>query len=512
MSQIIDLLKNLREQGDDARCVTTILEWTLSSLPADGIALLAPSEAPSDGVCVRAAHGSLAAIAPLIAAEWSRTGMPREQGMVALPAGAEKADAVYCCPVRPAAGQPGSALALHGHGIQETVRAREEDLLIVVSELGDAMENERAERQREREAALAGVLGGQASFSPLLPGLSLLTDGLRLPLYVCDGQGRFRYASPGFLELTGHPSLEALCLRGDFFGDPKSRADELETIRSLGKVGSFPLVALSGSGKKLEIRDSAVSLGESVLGVFFDVTALMAANAELKDALQVQELLNDSIMAGAQTLQRTQGAAIRTLARLAEYRDPETGFHLQRICEYTRLLALEVHERSPYAFRITREYGNDISLSSMLHDIGKVSIPDNILLKPGKLDPPEWEMMKKHTFFGWEVLHKADKELGEQSFLTLAATIALSHHERYDGSGYPNGSAGEQIPLSARISAVADVYDALTTARPYKPAWSHEQAAEEILRLGGSHFDPVLVEIFRDVNGQFADVRRQFPG
>jgi putative two-component system response regulator len=121
-------------------------------------------------------------------------------------------------------------------------------------------------------------------------------------------------------------------------------------------------------------------------------------------------------------------------------------------------------------------------------------------------------MMKKHTFFGWEVLHKADKELGEQSFLTLAATIALSHHERYDGSGYPNGSAGEQIPLSARISAVADVYDALTTARPYKPAWSHEQAAEEILRLGGSHFDPVLVEIFRDVNGQFADVRRQFPG
>jgi putative two-component system response regulator len=148
----------------------------------------------------------------------------------------------------------------------------------------------------------------------------------------------------------------------------------------------------------------------------------------------------------------------------------------------------------------------------MLHDIGKVSIPDSILLKPGKLDPQEWEVMKKHTVFGWEVLHKADRELGEQSFLTLAATIALSHHERFDGKGYPHGSMGDQIPLSARISALADVYDALTSPRPYKEAWSHERATEEILAPGAGHFDPVLMEIFRDVHGMFADVRRQFPG
>ena len=224
--------------------------------------------------------------------------------------------------------------------------------------------------------------------------------------------------------------------------------------------------------------------------MFFDVTALVSSNAELKDALQVQELLNDSILAGTKTLQRTQGAAIRSLARLAEYRDPETGFHLQRICEYTRLLALEVFQRSPFSFRITREYGDDISMSSMLHDIGKVSIPDSILLKPGKLDAAEWEMMKKHTIFGWEVLHKADTELGEQSFLTLAATIALSHHEKYDGSGYPQGTAGREIPLSARICAMADVYDALTTARPYKEAWTHERAVEEILRQSGQPLRP----------------------
>jgi putative two-component system response regulator len=268
----------------------------------------------------------------------------------------------------------------------------------------------------------------------------------------------------------------------------------------------------SGVGTKLQVRDSAVFLGHSILGMFFDVTGLLAANAELKDALQVQELLNDSIMAGSKQLQRTQGAAIRSLARLAEYRDPETGFHLQRICEYTRLIAMQVHLRAPFTFRITAEYANDISLSVMLHDIGKVSIPDHILLKPGKLDPQEWEMMKKHTVFGWEVLHKADRELGEQSFLTLAATIALSHHERFDGKGYPKGTAGEQIPLSARISAIADVYDALTTARPYKEAWSHERAVAEIVGGAGSQFDPVLVEFFRELNDQFAEVRQRFPG
>jgi putative two-component system response regulator len=218
------------------------------------------------------------------------------------------------------------------------------------------------------------------------------------------------------------------------------------------------------------------------------------------------------MMAGAVQLQRTQGAAIRSLARLAEYRDPETGIHLQRICEYTRLLALQVHLRAPFEFRVTAEYAGDVSLSSMLHDIGKVSIPDSILLKPGKLDPQEWETMKKHTLFGWEVLHKADRELGEQSFLTLAATIALSHHERYDGTGYPSGIAGPQIPLSARIAAIADVYDALTSSRPYKEAWSHERAVTEIIDQAGTQFDPVLAEIFRDLNRQFAEVRRRYPG
>jgi HD-GYP domain-containing protein (c-di-GMP phosphodiesterase class II) len=504
----------MEHQHDYARKISMILAWALKALPLEGIAVLEADATLAAGIRALASHGSLAPMADSLASAWSPAGVPQRQCLLALPAAGRGADVVLVRPLNFQDGVAWSALVFHGANVEETLRAREADLILVSSLLRDAVENQRMKRQMEHEKALAAVLTlpGASTRSSTLPGLALLSDGLRLPLYVCDPQGAFLYASPAFLGLTGYPTLEELRRSTDFFADPKARADEVEMVKSLGKVTSFPIAVNAGTGRRLEIYDSAVSLGDTFFGVFFDVTALMSANAELKDALQVQELLNDSILAGTKTLRRTQGAAIRSLARLAEYRDPETGFHLQRICEYTRLIAAEVFERSPYSFQITQEYGDDISLSSMLHDIGKVSIPDSILLKPGKLDGAEWEMMKKHTIFGWEVLHKADTELGEQSFLTLAATIALSHHERFDGGGYPHGSVAEQIPLSARICALSDVYDALTTSRPYKEAWTHEQAVEEILRQSGSHFDPVLVEIFGDVNGAFADVRRQFPG
>jgi PAS domain-containing protein len=515
VQELAGLLASLEHHDDYARKVSTILAWTLRAFPFEGIAVLGSDAAQSAGLRALASQGTLAAIAETLASTWSSAGVPQRQCLLALPAGLGSADFVLVRPLNFRNDVAWTALVLHGANVEETLRARESDMVLVSTLLRDAVENQRMRRQMEREQALATALAGPDTASPqpaAPPGLSLLSDGLRLPLYVCGSNGAFLYASPAFLDLTCFRSLEELQRKADFFVDPRARADELETVRSAGKVTSFPIAVNAGTGKRLQIHDSAVWMGESCFGVFFDVTALVSSNAELMDALQVQELLNDSILAGTKTLQRTQGAAIRSLARLAEYRDPETGFHLQRICEYSRLLALEVFQRSPYAFRITPEYGDDISVSSMLHDIGKVSIPDSILLKPGRLDPDEWEMMKKHTIFGWEVLHKADIEMGEQSFLTLAATIALSHHEWYDGSGYPQGIGGEKIPLSARICALADVYDALTTVRPYKEAWTHERAMEEILRQSGSHFDPVLVEIFREVHGTFAEVRRQFPG
>jgi HD-GYP domain-containing protein (c-di-GMP phosphodiesterase class II)/PAS domain-containing protein len=491
-------------QGGLPQRLAEILERTRETLAAEGIALFVAERGPVGGVDRRVAFGSLSATSPLLAAELSRTGIPPTQGILPFPDAPGRHDEFFCMPLNFENGAPWSALVLQGPRIADTVHSKESELKTAAAELSHALGSDRAEDPgREKGPGLPGHL---------VPDMALLTEGLRLPLYVCDLQGRFSYASPSCLELTGYASLEALAQSRELFREPEKRALELESVRNLGKVESFPLLMTTGSGGRLQVRDSAVFLGNAILGTFFDVTELVASNAELKDALQVQELLNDSIMAGTNLLQRTQGAAIRSLARLAEYRDPETGAHLQRICEYTRLLAMEVHTRAPFHFRITAEYADDISVSVMLHDIGKVSIPDHILLKPGKLDPEEWEMMKKHTLFGWEVLHKADLELGEQSFLTLAATIALSHHERYDGKGYPKGVAGEQIPLSARISSVADVYDALTTVRPYKEAWSHERAVAEMVSQAGSQFDPVLVDMFKDLNGQFADVRQRYPG
>jgi HD-GYP domain-containing protein (c-di-GMP phosphodiesterase class II) len=503
--ELSDLLKLLAARGSLPQRVNTILEWTRTSLAVEGIALFVARRGHAGGVETQASVGSLSAIAPLLAAELSWTGIPPTEGIFPLAPGSDRRDALLCCPLNIENGTPWSALVLQGPHIEETARAREEDLHIAAAYLRDMLGTEREISQARRQE-------GPEHASEMLPDLSILTEGLKLPLYVCDLQGRFTYASPAFLELTGHASLDALAQSRGLFREPEKRAAELETLQKLGTVKSFALAVTSGSGGKLQVRDSAVSFGNSILGVFFDVSELMAANADLNDALQTQELLNDSIMAGASLLQRTQGAAIRSLARLAEYRDPETGNHLQRICEYTRLIARQVLLRSPYSFRITSEYVNEVSLSVMLHDIGKVSIPDHILLKPGKLDAQEWEMMKKHTVFGWEVLHKADRELAEQSFLTLAASIALSHHERFDGKGYPKGAAGEKIDLSARIAAIADVYDALTTVRPYKEAWSHERAVAEIVGQAGTQFDPVLVDIFHDLDDQFADVRRQFSG
>ncbi len=501
MSSLTDLLLRLPAPGVPQR-VTQILDWVMSAFYLEGIAVFTVPPGEAGGMVTRASLGALTGTAPLLAAELARTGIPAEQTTLPLAEGLPVG--FVCRPLELERGVPCSALVLQGPRAQEAVRRRGKDLALAAAALREALEAERA-----------GAVGrslGASSPADFMPSLSPLADGLRLPLYACDLQGNLTYASPAFLSLCGFPSLEAIGDGRDLFSEPDKRAEELETLKGQGKVDSVPLVIRSGAGARLSIRDSAVLLGDSIFGVFFDVTGLLAANAELKDALQVQELLNDIILAGTRQLQRTQGAAIRTLARLAEYRDQTTGFHLQRICEYSRLLAVEVHRRAPYPFRISMEYADDISISSMLHDVGKVSTPDHVLLKPGKLDPEEWEIMKKHTVFGWEVLHKADRELGEQSFLTLAASIALSHHEKYDGTGYPKGTAGEQIPLSARICAVADVYDALTSSRPYKQAWSHGDASRQIAEQSGRHFDPVLVEIFRDLDDLLVDVRRRFPG
>ncbi|HOV13808.1 MAG TPA: HD domain-containing protein, partial [Spirochaetota bacterium] len=186
------------------------------------------------------------------------------------------------------------------------------------------------------------------------------------------------------------------------------------------------------------------------------------------------------------------------LARLAESRDQDTGDHLNRMRKFSYMIAKRLAKTKTYKGYIDKKYVNNIYHSSPLHDIGKVGISDTILLKPGKLTLDEFELMKNHTVIGGKTLEDAEKQLKykTKSFLAMGKNIAYCHHEKWDGSGYPFGLKGTEIPLSARIVALADVYDALTSKRVYKDAISHEVAKDMIVQGRNKHFDPQIVDTF----------------
>ncbi len=208
-------------------------------------------------------------------------------------------------------------------------------------------------------------------------------------------------------------------------------------------------------------------------------------------------VLEEEVRRRSQQLRSSFEEALYMLMRAAEYRDDETGGHIRRISYYTRLLAGELG--------MDEEYCDTIFLASPMHDIGKIGIPDHILLKPGPFEPHEWEEMKRHTIIGEEIL--AD---GNSPFVRMGQEIARSHHEHWDGSGYPYGLSGEEIPLSARIMSICDVYDALRSERPYKPAYDHDRAVEIIKdgdgRIMPSHFDPKVLEGFLARQADFANI------
>jgi len=201
---------------------------------------------------------------------------------------------------------------------------------------------------------------------------------------------------------------------------------------------------------------------------------------------------------------------IFAMAKLAESRDPESGAHLERVRNYSRLLAQQLSKLPKFKSEVDAGYVRLIYLTSPLHDIGKVAIPDCVLLKPGRLSDREFEIMKSHTTMGAETLDAALKQHPEAKFLRIAREIAASHHERWDGTGYPNALKGAAIPLCGRIVAVADVYDALTSKRVYKGAFSHDVARSVILEGAGSHFDPDIVAAFTACETQLINTQTRF--
>lgn len=205
----------------------------------------------------------------------------------------------------------------------------------------------------------------------------------------------------------------------------------------------------------------------------------------------------------------TRDVAIFALAKLAESRDPETGAHLERVRLYCRAIAADLARLDRFAGEIDREFIGLIYLTSPLHDIGKVGIPDAVLLKPGRLSDTEFEIMKMHAEIGARTLDAALRAFPGVKFLEMARDIAGTHHERFDGSGYPAGLAGDAIPLAGRIVALADVYDALTSKRVYKAEFSHEIARSMILKDSGSHFDPEVVRAFIRCEREFLAIRER---
>lgn len=229
-----------------------------------------------------------------------------------------------------------------------------------------------------------------------------------------------------------------------------------------------------------------------------------------KSVENYNEILEEEVFERTQELITTRDITIDALIGLLEVRDIESSNHTKRTQSMIKLISEYLSKKSEYKDILTEDYIMELYKTAPLHDIGKVGIPDNILLKPGKLDFEEFEIMKKHTTFGVEALSYNSKNGQIPSFIKTSIEIAGTHHERFDGSGYPNGLKGKEIPISGRLMAIVDVYDALTSKRVYKPAFEHEYALELIRNESGKQFDPEIVEVFMEIEDKILEIVKKF--
>lgn len=285
---------------------------------------------------------------------------------------------------------------------------------------------------------------------------------------------------------------------------PKMNGFEFcERIKKTESLQHIPVMFISAMDKKEEIIH-----GFKVGGVDYITKPFSTEEVKIRVATQLtivdfQNSLQAKVDEQIQKLQNIRMETIFSLAKLAQSRDDDTGLHLERVQGYCKLLAQTLRENSEYQNQINDQFVEDIYHASPLHDIGKVGIPDSILLKPDRLTEEEFAVMKTHTNIGAETLRDVDNKFGGNAFIGMGILIAESHHEKFDGTGYPKGLGGQDIPLAARIMAIADVYDALRSKRAYKDGFSHEKSCEIICEGSGAHFDPVIIEAFKETVTQF---------
>lgn len=277
------------------------------------------------------------------------------------------------------------------------------------------------------------------------------------------------------------------------------------SIRNHHEMRDIPVVMITANDQK-KVRYDALEVGATdFLTKPIDKNEFIARIRNMVTLRRSQKLLADraallaeEVAAATAMIAERERETIFRLSKAAEYRDPETGGHIMRMAHISRLIGAQMG--------LSVEDQRVLFEAAPMHDIGKVGIPDHILLKPGKLDQVELALMRRHAEIGHAILHDSNSAI-----LKVAAMIALTHHEKFDGTGYPNGLKGEEITLYGRIVPVADVFDALTSIRPYKDAWPLEEASKYIVQQSGKHFDPACVAAFLAVLDKIIEIREQFP-
>ena len=293
--------------------------------------------------------------------------------------------------------------------------------------------------------------------------------------------------------------------------------DAIKIIKSKKETQNIPIIFLTAkSDSDSELEGLSLGAIDYIVKPFSPPLLLKRIETHLLVESQRKELLNynknlqNLVEAKTQTVLELQNAILRAMAELVENRDDITGKHVERTQTYLSLLIDAMREHNLHTEEM-RDWNIDLVLrSSQLHDVGKIGVKDEILKKPSKLTDDEFDEIKKHPFCGEEIIEKIKQNTTEHEFLEHAKIFASTHHEKWDGNGYPHGLKGTNIPLQGRLMAIADVYDALVSDRPYKKAFSHEEAVKIISENRGTHFDPDLVDIFLEISDKFNETANSF--
>lgn len=329
-----------------------------------------------------------------------------------------------------------------------------------------------------------------------------ILDNIQEGYYEVDIYGNFTFFNKSLSKMMGYSASELMGMNNQYYMDEKNAKKVFQVFNKVYTSGepidNFEFELTTKDEQNLHIQ-SSVSLRRSTNG---KPVGYRGITRDITEEKKHEKKLTEY----RKNVQNARAVTIMGLAKLSEYRDDDAGAHLERMREFSRIIAEELSTQEKFAYYITDKYIEDIYQSAILHDIGKVGIPDAVLLKPGKLDDDEFEIIREHASLGGDAIRDIESKIEGESFLTLAKEIAYFHHEKWNGTGYPKGLKGNKIPLSARIVALADVYDALTSERIYKEAFSHSKAMEIITGDSGHHFDPDVVGAFLRRHKDFAKI------